>query len=313
MAVTAKLGEMGSDDTSIEIAGEQIRITSPEKVMFPEQGWSKMDVVEHFAACVDGALRGVAGRPTLLKRWPGGVGEPPFFQKRAPESAPERVVVPFPSGRTAAYFVPRTPADVIWMAQLNCVDLNPWTSRAEHVEHPDELRVDLDPTPEASFADVRSVALTVREVLREHGLLGFPKTSGSKGLHIYIRIQPRWTFPEVRMAALAIAREVEDAIPDIATTAWWKEERHGVFIDYNQNARDHTIASAYSVRPTGWVSAPLAWDEVPDVELEDFPMAGFADRYQRLGDLMEEIDDAAHDITSLLELGEEQERAAAPS
>jgi len=197
---------------------------------------------------------------------------------------------------------------VIWMAQLNCVDLNPWTSRAEHVERPDELRIDLDPTPEATFSDVRAVALAVREVLDTHDLEGFPKTSGSKGMHIYIRIQPRWTFPEVRTAALSIGRQVEEAIPHLATTAWWKEERHGVFIDYNQNARDHTIASAYSVRPTGWVSAPLTWDEVPDAELEDFPMVGYADRYERLGDLMENIDDTSHDITSLLELAEEQER-----
>ena len=301
---------MGGNDTVVEVAGEEITITSPEKIMFPKWGWSKLDVVQHFAACIDGALRGVAGRPTLLKRWPRGVGEPPFFQKRAPESAPERVVVPFPSGRTAAYFVPRTPADVIWMAQLNCVDLNPWTSRTEQVEHPDELRVDLDPTPDASFSDVRSVALTVREVLEDHGLRGFPKTSGSKGMHIYVRIQQRWTFPEVRTAALAIGREVESAIPQMATTAWWKEERHGVFIDYNQNARDHTIASAYSVRPTGWVSAPLTWEEVPEAALEDFPMAGFADRYRRIGDLMEDIDEVAHDITSLLELADEQEQAA---
>jgi len=299
---------MAIDETSIDIAGEQIRITSPGKIMFPERGWSKLDVVNHFAACVDGALRGVGGRPTLLKRWPNGVGESPFFQKRAPESATDRVVVPFPSGRTAAYFVPRVPADVIWMAQLNCVDLNPWTSRAEHVERPDELRIDLDPTPEATFSDVRAVALAVREVLDTHDLEGFPKTSGSKGMHIYIRIQPRWTFPEVRTAALSIGRQVEEAIPHLATTAWWKEERHGVFIDYNQNARDHTIASAYSVRPTGWVSAPLTWDEVPDAELEDFPMVGYADRYERLGDLMENIDDTSHDITSLLELAEEQER-----
>ena len=172
---------------------------------------------------------------------------------------------------------------------------------------PDELRVDLDPTPDASFGDVREVALMVRDVLGEHGLTGFPKTSGSKGMHIYIRIEPRWTFPQVRRAALGIAREVEDRIPHIATTAWWKEERHGVFIDYNQNARDHTIASAYSVRPTGWVSAPLSWEEVPDAELADFPMAGFATRYERFGDLMEQIDEVAYDISSLLDLADNQE------
>jgi bifunctional non-homologous end joining protein LigD len=300
-------------DTVVDIAGEEVRVTSPEKIMFPDHGWTKWDVVEHFATCVDGALRGVFGRPTLLKRWPAGVGEPPFFQKRVPESAPERVVVPYPSGRTAAYFVPRTPADVVWMAQLNCVDLNPWTSRAEHVEEPDELRVDLDPTPAATYADVRAVAMVVHDVLDDHGLVGYPKTSGSKGMHVYVRIEPRWSFPQVRTAALAIARAVEGEIPHLATTAWWKEERHGVFIDYNQNARDHTIASAYSVRPTGFVSAPLTWDEVPEHELEDFPMAGFAERYEALGDLMEGIDDVAFRIDSLLDLAAEQERGVDPS
>jgi bifunctional non-homologous end joining protein LigD len=296
------------EHTIVDLAGEHIRVTSPDKVMFPDQGWTKWDVVEHFASCVDGALRGVFGRPTLLKRWPGGVGEPPFFQKRVPESAPERVVVPYPSGRTAGYFVPRTPADVIWMAQLNCIDLNPWTSRAEHVEQPDELRVDLDPTPEATYAEVRAVAMMVRDVLEDHALVGYPKTSGSKGMHIYVRIEPRWSFPEVRTAALAIGRAVEEEIPHLATTAWWKEERHGVFIDYNQNARDHTIASAYSVRPTGLVSAPLTWEEVPDHDLRDFPMKGFARRFAALGDVMERIDDVAFGIDSLLELADVQEQ-----
>ncbi len=303
---------MASDATTVEIAGEEIRITSPGKMMFPSHGWTKFDVVEHYAACVDGALRGVVGRPTLLKRWPHGVSAPPFYQKRVPESAGDRVVVSYPSGRTAGWFVPRSPGDVVWMAQLNCVDLNPWNSRAVHLEQPDELRVDLDPTPDATFADVREVALVVRDVLADHSIVGFPKTSGSKGMHIYARIAPRWSFGEVRTAALAIARAVEDEIPHLATSAWWKEERHGVFLDYNQNARDHTIASAYSVRPTGLVSAPLSWDEVPEVELEDFPMATFADRYRVHGDLMESIDDRAHDISTLLALAEEQEASAGP-
>jgi DNA ligase D-like protein (predicted polymerase) len=237
----------------------------------------------------------------MLKRFPKGVGEKPFFQKRAPKSAGERVFVEFPSGRTAGYFVPRTPYDVVWMAQLNCVDLNPWPTRVGHLENSDEFRIDLDPTPEASWADVQAVALAVNEVLDEFDLRGFPKTSGSKGIHIYVRIEPAYSFLEVRKAALAFGREVERRRPSLVTTAWWKEDRHGVFIDYNQNSRDRTIASAYSVRPTGWVSAPLTWNEVPDAELADFPMVGFADRYRVAGDLMDGIDEVRHSLDGLLE------------
>jgi DNA primase len=193
------------------------------------------------------------------------------------------------------------------MTQMNCVDLNPWSSRAEHLEKPDELRIDLDPTPEATFAEVREVALAVRPVLEEHGLIGWPKTSGSKGFHIYVRIKPEWGFRSVRRAALAVARQVASDVPDLATAEWWREDRHGVFVDYNQNARDHTIASAYSVRPTGLVSAPVTWDEVPEVQPQDFPMMGFADRYESVGDLMDGIDDAVGDITSLLELADSQD------
>ncbi len=298
---------MARKEIHVEVAGESVRISSPDKIMYPQQGWTKLDVVEHFVACSDGALGGVFGRACLLKRWPKGVEEEPFFQKRAPASAGERVAVAYPSGRTAGWFVPRSPADVIWMAQMNCVDLNPWSSRAEHIEQPDELRIDLDPTPEATFADVRNVALAVRPVLERHNLKGWPKTSGSKGFHIYVRIKPDWGFRQVRRAALALARAVEAEVPDIATSQWWKEDRHGVFIDYNQNARDHTIASAYSVRPTGLVSAPVSWGEVPDIEPQDFPMAGFADRYERIGDLMEEMDENSGDITSLLELADQQD------
>ena len=296
----------------VEVDGEEVRITSPSKVMFPHPpgggpAWTKLDVVEHFVSCADGALTGVFGRPCLMKRWPKGVEEEPFFMKRAPASAGERAVIAYPSGRTAGWFVPRSPADVVYMAQRNCVDLNPWGSRAEHLEQPDELRIDLDPTPEASFAEVREVALAVRPVLEEHGLVGWPKTSGSKGFHIYVRIEPNWGFRTVRRAALAVARQVAADIPDLATAEWWKEDRHGVFVDYNQNARDHTIASAYSVRPTGLVSAPVTWDEVPDIEPSDFPMMGFADRYGEVGDLMDGIDEAVGDITTLLELADEQD------
>ncbi len=290
------------EDVVVEVAGDQVTITHPDKVMFPRQGWTKLDVVEHFLTCVDGALAGVFGRPTLLKRWPNGVGERPFFQKRAPESATERYFVEFPSGRTAGYLVPRTPHDVIWMAQLNCVDLNPWPTRVEHVEFPDELRIDLDPTPEADWREVQETALLVREVLSDHGLVGYPKTSGSKGIHIYVRIEPEYSFLDVRRAALAFGREAARRRPDLCTTEWWKENRHGVFIDYNQNSRDRTVASAYSVRPTGWVSAPLRWDEVPDAELADFPMDTFARRYASVGDLMEPIDDFAYRLDSLLDL-----------
>ncbi len=290
------------DEYVVEVDGDEVRVTHPDKVMFPSRGWTKLDVVEHFHTCVDGALAGVFGRPTLLKRWPNGVEGKPFFQKRAPESSTERFTVEFPSGRTAGYLVPRTPADIVWMAQLNCVDLNPWPSRVEHVEMPDELRIDLDPTPEATWSDVQQTALIVREVLADHGLVGYPKTSGSKGIHIYIRIDPHWPFLEVRRAALALGREVARRRPELATTEWWKENRHGVFIDYNQNSRDRTVAGAYSVRPTGWVSAPLTWDEVPDAELADFPMDTFAERYRRVGDLMQPIDDVAFALDALLEL-----------
>ncbi len=289
------------EDVMVEVDGETIAITSPDKIMFPRHGWTKFDLVEHYLTCVDGALAGVFGRPTMLKRFPKGVGEKPFYQKRAPKSAGERFFVEFPSGRTAGYFVPRTPYDIIWMAQLNCVDLNPWPTRVEHVENSDELRIDLDPTPEATWADIQTVALAVDETLREFGLVGFPKTSGSKGIHIYVRVEPRYSFLEIRKAALAFGREVERRRPDIVTSKWWKSERHGVFIDYNQNSRDRTIASAYSVRPTGWVSAPLGWDEVPNAELADFPMDSFAARYERLGDVMEQIDDVHFTLERLLE------------
>jgi DNA ligase D-like protein (predicted polymerase) len=289
------------DEVFYDVDGDGISITHPEKVMFPDRGWTKLDLVEHFLTCVDGALAGVFSRPTMLKCFPPGVAEKPFYRKRAPKSAGERYFVEFPSGRTAGYFVPRTPYDVIWMAQLNCVDLNPWPTRVEHAEHPDEFRIDLDPTPEATWSDVQQVALAVRETLAEFGLIGFPKTSGSKGMHIYVRIEPRYSFLEVRKAALAFGREVERRRPDIVTTQWWKEDRHGIFIDYNQNSRDRTIASAYSVRPTGWVSAPLTWAEVPDAELSDFPMVGFAARYKAVGDAMEAIDSKAFRLESLLE------------
>ncbi|MGH3441504.1 MAG: DNA polymerase domain-containing protein [Nitriliruptorales bacterium] len=300
---------MATDETLVEVEGAPVRISSPGKVVFPEQGWTKLDVVEHYIACAEGALRGVHGRPTVLKRWPHGVGEKPFFQKRPPkEPGRDYATIRFPSGRSADLLVPRHAEDLVWMAHLGCIDLNPWSVRAEDVDHPDELRVDLDPTPEVDFGAVREVALACREVLTEYDLNGWPKTSGSRGIHILVRIEPRWSFTEVRRAALALAREVERRYPDLATTAWWKEERHGVFIDYNQNARDRTVASAYSVRPTGLVSAPLTWDEVPDVDPNDFRMDRYAtERYAGVGDLSDGIDADVGVLDGLLDLARRDE------
>jgi len=297
------------DETFVEVGDTKVRVSSPTKVMFPEQGWTKLDLVHHFIAVGEGALRGVYGRPTVLKRWNTGVTGEPFFQKRAPKLREhEYATITFPSGRTADLVVPRHVADIVWMAQLNCVDLNPWPVRAEDTDHPDELRVDLDPTPESSFSEVREVALVCGEVLTAHGLTGWPKTSGSRGIHIVVRIAPEWDFTHVRRAALALAREVERRVPDKATSAWWKEQRHGVFVDYNQNARDRTVASAYSVRPTGLVSAPLRWDEVADVEPQDFPMGTYAEtRYAEVGDLSDGIDEAVGRLDGLLELSRRDE------
>jgi bifunctional non-homologous end joining protein LigD len=300
---------VAADETTVEVDGRRIRVSSPAKVLFPAQSWTKMDLIEHYVTCGEGALRGVWGRPTVLKRWNHGVAGEPFFQKRAPkDSTHEYATITFPSGRQADLLVPRHIADIVWMAQLNCLDLNPWPVRAEHVDSPDELRVDLDPTPSTPFADVRRTALATRDVLVEHNLVGWPKTSGSRGLHVFVRIVPSWTFTAVRRAALALAREVERRLPDIVTTAWWKEERHGVFCDYNQNARDRTVASAYSVRHTGLVSTPLTWDEVADVDPADFPLDRFAShRYARVGDLTAGIDDVAGRLDGLLELARRDE------
>ena len=300
---------MARDETHVEVDGESVRISSPGKVMFPDQGWTKLDLVEHYVRCCPGALRGVYGRPTVLKRFNQGVGAEPVFQKRAPKTDPARemATVRFPSGRTADMFVPRRGADVVWLAQQNCIDLNPWSVRAEDLDHPDELRIDLDPTPGVDFADVRRVALEVGRVLDEQALTGWPKTSGNRGIHIYARIEPAWSFTAVRRAALALGREVERRLPEIATTAWWKEERRGVFLDYNQNARDRTIASAYSVRQTGLVSAPLTWDEVVDVDPRDFPMDRFEARWAAHGDLAEGIDETVGRLDGLLELARADE------
>ena len=295
------------ESVQLELDGHVVTVSNPSKVYFPDAGITKLDLVEYYQSVADGALLGVRDRPMALKRFVNGITGEAFFQKRAPKSVPEfvrTVELAFPSGRTADEVVVANRAALAWVVNLGCVDLNPHPVRDDDLEHPDELRVDLDPGPGVPWADVRRVALVVRDVLHDHGLVGWPKTSGSRGIHVYARIERRWGFSDVRRAALALAREVERRAPDISTSRWWKEERHGVFIDYNQNAKDRTVASVYSVRPVpaATVSAPLTWDEVPDAELGDFTLRNLPDRYARLGDVGAGIDDAVGSLEALLEL-----------
>lgn len=285
-----------TDETYVEVAGQQVRLTHPDKVLFPSRGWTKRDVLDHYLTCGDGALRAIQGRPCQLKRWPGGVDADPFYLRRTkPGPDIETVRVRFASAQPGPMWVPRSLADIAKMVQLNAIDLHPWPVRADDTDHPDELRLDLDPTPGYDFDHVRGVADVVREILEEDGLVGFPKTSGSSGIHVYVRIEPRWSFHEVRRAALAIAREAERRHP-VATSQWWKEKREGVFVDFNQTARDKTVASAYSVRQTGYVSAPFTWAELDDVAIEDFPMDRFPQRYRGVGDLHADLDAHHHDL-----------------
>jgi bifunctional non-homologous end joining protein LigD len=294
-----------------EAAGIEVPVTSPDKVFFPEAGYTKLDLAKYYLAVAEGALRGIDGRPVVLKRYVSGVDKEPFFQKRAPDSRPEwieTVELSYPSGRTAHEVVVRNAAQLLWIVNLGCVDLNPHLVRADDLDHPDELRVDLDPGPGVSWDDIRQVALVVREVLDEHRLVGWPKTSGSRGIHVNVRIERLWTFPEVRRAALALAREVEQRAPDLATSRWWKEERHGVFIDFNQNARDRTVASAWSVRPTpdARVSMPLDWDEVATCDPAAFTLATAPKRLAERGDATAGIDETVCSIETLLELANAQ-------
>ena len=305
---------MPKSQTTLEAAGREVIITNPDKVFFPKAGYTKLDLAKYYLAVADGALRGIDNRPIVLKRYVNGADAEPFFQKRAPDSHPdwiETVELKFPSGRTAKEIVIRDAAQLLWIINLGCIDLNPHPVRADDLDHPDELRVDLDPGPGVSFDDVRRVALVVRDVLEVRGLRGWPKTSGSRGIHVNVRIKRKWTFDEVRRAALAVAREVERRVPDLATSKWWKEERHGVFIDYNQNAKDRTVASAWSVRPTpdARVSMPLEWDEVADVDPAEFTLATAPKRFGKRGDASAGIDKAAGSLTKLLELSAEQEAA----
>jgi DNA ligase D-like protein (predicted polymerase) len=300
--------------TVLEVAGREVVITNPDKVFFPRAGHTKLDLAKYYAAVAEGALRGIARRPIVLKRYVNGAEGEPFFQKRAPEQHPEwveTVELAFPSGRTAREIVVRDAAQLLWIVNLGCIDLNPHPVRADDLEHPDELRVDLDPGPGTSWDDVRRVALLVRDVLDEHGLSGWPKTSGSRGIHVYVRLERRWSFDQVRRATLAVAREVERRAPALATSKWWKEERHGVFIDYNQNAKDRTVASAWSVRPTpdARVSMPLEWDEVADCDPAAFTLLTAPARLAERGDASAGIDDAPGSLDRLLELSAAQEAA----
>jgi DNA ligase D-like protein (predicted polymerase) len=297
----------------VVVSGREVAVTNPGKVLFPKPGYTKLDLVRYYLAIADGALRGAGGRPNMLVRYPNGIGGEFFYQKRAPASRPswiEVVSLRFPSGRSAEEVVPRDAAALAWLANLACLELHPHPVRAEDLDHPDELRVDLDPVPGVEWPQVRRVAQAVRESLAGVGLVGWPKTSGSRGMHVAVRIERRWSFDQVRRAALALARDVEARVPALATSKWWKEERHGVFVDYNQNAKDRTVASAYSVRPTddARVSAPLAWDEVAECDPADFTLATMPGRFRRGGDRHAEIDRHPGSLETLLELAARHER-----
>jgi len=303
----------GSGGELLVVGGHEVSVTNPGKVLFPERKYTKLDVVRYYLAVADGALRGAGGRPNMLVRYPNGIASEHFYQKRAPESRPpwiEVVSLRFPSGRSADEVVPRDAAALAWLANLGCLELHPHPVRADDLEHPDELRVDLDPVPGVSWQQVRDVAGVVNQTLRDFGLTGWPKTSGSRGIHVNVRIERRWSFDQVRRAALALAREVERRAPIIATSKWWKEERHGVFVDYNQNAKDRTVASAYSVRPKpeAPVSAPLSWEEVESCEPGDFTLATMPARFADIGDRHAAIDQHAGSLEPLLQLSVEHER-----
>jgi bifunctional non-homologous end joining protein LigD len=292
---------------TLEVSGRELRVSNPEKPYFPRAGITKLDLVNYYVECEQAVVRGLRERPTVMKRWVDGVEGEPFFQKRVPDGAPEwlqTATVTFPSGRHARELVPNDAAHLVWGVNLGVIDWNPWPVRRADLDHPDELRVDLDPGPGVPFAEVREVALGVREVLEAHSLRGFPKTSGSRGIHVYARIEPRHGFEDVRRAAVALAREVERRMPGRATSKWWKEERVGVFVDYNQNARDHTIASAYSVRGNrdGTVSTPISWDELDDgLNPRDFTIATVPARFAAIGDPHAGIDDAVFSLEPLFE------------
>jgi bifunctional non-homologous end joining protein LigD len=306
------VGPMATEQEVLRVDGHEVVITNPGKVFFAQTGTTKLDLVRYYLAVAPGALTGAGGRPMALKRFVNGAAGEAFFQKRAPENRPDwlrTVTLSFPSGRTADEIVVDDPAGLAWIVNLGCIDLNPHPVRADDLDHPDELRVDLDPVPGVPWTQIRDVAMVTKESLAAVGLVGWPKTSGSRGIHINVRIEPRWTYPEVRRAALAIARDVERRAPEIATSKWWKEERHGVFLDYNQNAKDRTVASAYSVRPLpdARVSTPLLWDEVPTAEAEAFTVSTVPERYAAIGDPGAGIDATVGSLEALLELSRRDE------
>src|ERR1700682_3098473 len=311
--MSGKATESSSGESELlVVAGREVAISNPGKVLFPELKYTKLDLANYYLAVAEGALRGAGGRPNMLARYPDGIAGEFFYQKRAPESRPswiEVVSLRFPSGRSAEEVVPRDAAALVWMANLACLELHPHPVRADDLDHPDELRVDLDPVSGVEWPQIRVVARVVRATLDDFGLVGWPKTSGSRGMHVYLRTERRWSFDEARRAALALAREVERRAPDLATSRWWKEERHGVFLDYNQNAKDRTIASAYSVRPTAdaRVSAPLAWDEIDACEAGDFTLATMPSRVERIGDRHAAIDQHPGSVAPLLELSDRQQ------
>jgi len=296
---TDRLGCVVKNETTVEAAGREIRVSSPTKVLFPRHGWTKLDLVHHYLRCAEGAVRAVSHRPTSLKRWPAGVTEDFFFTKRAPSTITHSHPVRFPSARPGVMPYVVDVADIVEQVQLGVIDLNPWNARIDDLDHPDELRLDLDPTEGFDFEHCREVAHAVHDLLEEKGLVGWPKTSGSRGIHVYVRLRPEWDFFQVRRAALALGRELERRM-DLVTTEWWKEERSGVFIDYNQNARDKTIAAAYSVRQTGLVSTPFSWDELDEIDPAAMTLDAFPDRWSSRGDLTEGIDDSAGDLAMVL-------------
>ena len=308
-AMAAKKGE----HAVVDIDGHEVRVSNPAKLYFPDVGVTKMDLVDYYRECREQVVLHLRDRPTVMKRWVDGVEGKPFFQKRVPDTAPDwlqTATVTFPSGRHARELVPNDGAHLVWGVNLGVIDWNPWPVRRGDLDHPDELRVDLDPCPGVPFDEVRQVTLGVRDVLEEHGLRGFPKTSGSRGIHVYVRLEPEHGFEEVRRAALALAREVERRMPGRATSRWWKEERQGVFIDYNQNARDRTVASAYSVRAVSdaRVSTPLEWGEVADVEPAELTLKTVPARLRERGDPSASIDEHVGRLDGLLELAARDER-----
>ncbi len=302
----------------LELDGHEVRVTSPDRVVFPEPGITKLDIVRYYVAVAEGALRGAGGRPMVLKRFVKGIDQEAFFQKRVPENHPDFIdtaTLHYARGTEAEETVVRDAAGLAWVANLGCLDLNPHPVRAEDLDHPDELRVDLDPMPGVDWSQIVDTAFIARDVLEEQGLVGWPKTSGSRGLHILVRIAPRWDFRDVRGAAETLAREVENRAPGLATARWWKEERgESVFVDFNQNAKDRTVASAYSIRPLpdARVSTPLTWDELRDRRPEEFTVSSVLERFAEIGDPHRGIDDAVGTLDGLLRLAEELGPAEKP-